>query len=159
MRRKTLPLIVLIAIGCQPHGSALSDTDAAAINAVAASIDSAVLAHDWDAVFALFTEDAVSMTQGYPTSEGRSAIRATVDSAMANVTVTERTIEFHEIAGSGHIAYARGTYNETYVVDGSDQPIEVNGRLLTILRKQPDGSWLIAVWTPISDQPLPPTGG
>ncbi len=151
MRRLILPLTVLVAVACQPRSGALSDTDTAAIKSVAATLDSAALAHDWDAVFALFTEDAVSMTQGYPTSEGRAAIRAAVDSFMVGVTVTAHTIEFHEIAGSGDIAYARGTYNEAYVVDGSDQPIEVNGRLLTILRRQLEGSWLIAVWIPISD--------
>jgi uncharacterized protein (TIGR02246 family) len=154
MRRMIFPLAMLIAIACQPQGGALSDTDAAAIRAVAATLDSATLAQDWDAVFALFTEDAVSMTQGYPTSEGRSAMRAAVDSVMVGVTVTEHAIEFREITGSGDIAYARGTYNEAYVVDGSDQPIAVNGRLLAILRKQLDGSWLIAVWVPISDHPL-----
>jgi uncharacterized protein (TIGR02246 family) len=135
MRRMMLPLTVLIAIACQPQGGALSDTDVAAITAVAATLDSAAVAHDWDAVFALFTEDAVSMTQGYPTSEGRAAIRAAVDAAMAGVAVTEHTVEFHDIVGSGDMAYARGTYNESYLADGSDRPMEVNGRLLAIVRK------------------------
>ena len=157
MRRMIRPLIVSIAIACQPHGGALSDTDVAAITAVAATLDSAALANDWDAAFALFTQDAVSMTQGYPTSEGRAAIRAAVRAAMVGLTVTEHTIELHEIAGSGDVAYARGTYNQTHVVDGADQTIEVKGRLLTILRKQVDGSWRIAVWSPMADEPLPPT--
>lgn len=159
MRLLTRPLMALVTIACQPQGGALSDTDTAAIRTVAAILDRAALANDWNAVFALFTKDAVSMTQGYPTSKGRSVIRAAVDAAKAGVTVTEHAVEFHEITGSGDIAYARGSYDQSYVVDESGQVIEVKGRLLAILRKQLDGSWHIAVWVPISDQPLPPADG
>ena len=159
MRRTILPLIGLTVLACHPRADALSDSDAAAIEAVAARIDRAALAQDWDMVFALFAEDAVSMTQGYPTSEGRSAMRAAVDSVMAGVRVTAHTIEFRAIAGSGDLAYARGTYRQAYMVDGSDQRIDVNGRLLAVLRKQRDGSWRIVVWVPIADLPLPASEG
>ena len=147
MRRMIVPLMLAAVAACQPQAGPLSDADAAAIESVAVALDRAALAHDWDQMFTLFTDDAVSMAQGYPALDGRVAMQAAVEEAMASLTVTGHTIVFQEIEGLGNLAYATGTYAETYAVAGVDQPIEVNGRVLVILRKQQDGNWRITVWS------------
>jgi ketosteroid isomerase-like protein len=89
----------------------------------------------------------MSMAQGYPTLDGRAAIQAAVEEAMTGLRVTGHTITFETVEGVGDLAYTTGTYVEAYAVEGGDQPIEVRGRVLGVLRKQPDGAWRIAVWS------------
>jgi len=147
-----LPL-VLVVVACQPQASPLSDADVAAIRAIPAAMDSAALAHDWDALLAYFTEDGIALNPAYPTLEGRAAQRAALDSAFVGVTIAKHTLSFDEVTGSGDIAYARGTFDEAYVVEGVDEPIVSRGRFLCVLRKQPDGTWLAAVWAAVPDLP------
>ena len=70
-------------------------------------------------------------------------------------TITEMNLEFNAVEGCGDIAYAYLTYKETYSFEGEDEPIEDEGKALTVLHKQPDGSWLFAYWMWNSDLPLP----
>jgi uncharacterized protein (TIGR02246 family) len=148
MPRVPLPLVLLLsAMACQPQAGQLSDADVAAIAAVAASLDAGALAHDWDAVFELFADDAVSMAQGYSTLEGRAAIRRAVEEAMAGLTVTGHEIVFETVEGRSDVAYVTGTYLERYAVADADQPIEVRGRIVAVLRKQTSGDWRIVVWS------------
>ena len=60
-----------------------------------------------------------------------------------------------QIDGRGDLAFVRSTYSETYIVEGTPQPIHDTGRIVDIWRKQPDGKWLIAVHISNSDLPLP----
>lgn len=147
MRRTLLSLMLVTAVACRQQAGPLSEADVVAIREVAADIDSAALSHDWDRVFDLFADDAMSMAQGYPTLERRAAIQAAVEEAMAGLTVTGHTITFETIDGMGDLAYTTGTYVEAYAIEGGDQPIEVRGRVFGVLRKRPDGAWRITVWS------------
>jgi len=133
--------------------AALSDEDVAAIKALGPALDEAALAGDWDAVVALFTEDGEWMGPNGPTIQGHSAMTEWIESTV--MTVTEHKIEFVEVDGYGDMAYAKGTYVETYSVESVEEPIKDEGKVLTILRKQSDGSWLFAIWMWNSDLPLP----
>lgn len=82
----------------------------------------------------------------------RSALLAGLESI--GLTITGHIVEFLEIDGYGDIAYARGTYAETVTANGLDEPIEDSGNVLAIVRKQPDSSWLIAIWMWNSKLPL-----
>ena len=42
---------------------------------------------------------------------------------------------------------------------GSEELIEDAGKILAILRKQADGSWIVTRWITNSDLPLPPMEG
>jgi ketosteroid isomerase-like protein len=66
---------------------------------------------------------------------------------------------YPEVDGYGDIAYARGTYDETFTMGGSEEMEADVGKILAILRKQPDGSWLITRWITNSDLPLPSMEG
>ena len=132
---------------------ALSTEDVVAIKALGSALDTAALDGDWNALVALFSEDAVLMNPNAPTYQGRSSLLEMIESL--GLTVTEHKIEFVGVDGYGDIAYARGTYAETYSVEGVEEPIKDEGKILTILRKQSDGSWLFAIWMSNSDLPLP----
>jgi uncharacterized protein (TIGR02246 family) len=128
----------------------LSDEDVAAINALAVAFDEAALAGDWNTLVAFFTEDGVLMGPNGPNIQGRSAILELT----TGLTVTEHVLKFEEIDGYGDIAYAKGTWAETFSVDGVEEPTRDEGKILGILRKQLDGSWLIAIWMWNSRLPL-----
>ena len=67
-------------------------------------------------------------------------------------TQAEATIV--QIDGRGDLAFVRGTHSETYIVEGTPEPIHEIGKYVEIWRKQPDGQWLIAVNIWNSDLPL-----
>ena len=157
-----LPLVLVLcfAFSCQQGEEvveevgvkALSEADVAAIKAMGPVIDEAALAGDWNALVALFAEDALLMGPNAPISQGRSSLLEMIESL--GLTVAEHKIEFVEVDGYGDIAYARGTYAEKFSVQGVEEPITDEGKILAILKKQSDGSWLFTIWMSNSDLPL-----
>ena len=160
---KALPLVFLLCFtfSCQqgeevaeePGVKALSDEDVAAIKALGPAFNKIALAGDWDAFFAMLTEDFIMMPPNIPTMKGRAAYEAWFNSM--DVKMTEVNYEIHEIDGYGDLAYATATYTETFSIAGVEEPIYDEGKILTILRKQPNGSWLFSRWMWASDLPLP----
>lgn len=158
-----IPMVILLSFtfSCQQGEEVaeevgvapLSDEDVAVIKALGPVINEVLLAGDWDAFFATLTEDFLMMPPNIPTIKGRSAFKAWFTSQV--ITMTEVHYEFHEIDGYGDIAYATATYTETFSLEGVEEPIYDEGKILTILRKQPDGSWLFSIWMWASDLPLP----
>ena len=70
------------------------------------------------------------------------------------LTFTEHKVEFVEVDGCGDIAYGRALWAQTMRIKGVAEPIREEGKILAIFRKQPDGSWLMAVEMWNSDLPL-----
>jgi uncharacterized protein (TIGR02246 family) len=122
----------------------------AAIQGVVDQLIEADLAGDWDAVAALFADDAVFRMPDQPTVEGKAAWRAMVDEMQP--TVHALTVDVAEIEGRGDLAYIRGTYSETFSF-GENEPADMEGKFVWILEQQPDGSWLVTVGISNSDQP------
>ena len=131
----------------------LTAEDVAAIKALGPALDKAALAGDWDAVNSLFTEDVVMMGPNSPIIQGRSELLEVMKSS--GMTVTEHVVELVDVDGYEDIAYGRATWKETFSVESMAEPIKEEGKILGIFRKQPDSSWLIAVWMWNSDLPLP----
>jgi ketosteroid isomerase-like protein len=109
----------------------------------------AQLAGDWAAAAAFMAEDAVSMPANQPALEGRAAWLAWVESY--DFEVIELSYEAVEIDGRADLAYLRGRYSGAYSAEGSAEPIRVTGKFLWVLRKQPDGEWLVTVAAGNSD--------
>jgi ketosteroid isomerase-like protein len=97
----------------------------------------------------MFTPDGLVLPANAPVIRGHSELEALIESTA--MTVQQHTIEFVDVDGYGDIAYARGTYSETYSVEGVSEPIADSGKILAVLRKQPDGLWLFSVWMWNSD--------
>jgi ketosteroid isomerase-like protein len=91
------------------------------------------------------------MPPDMPTVVGRSAWRELWESL--DISITELTATTAEIDGLGTLAYLRGAYTETFTIGDAPEPISVTGKHLAILRRQPDGSWLITRWIWNSDEP------
>jgi uncharacterized protein (TIGR02246 family) len=151
-----LPVTAVLS-SCQPGVVALSDEDVAAIRDLGErEIVEALLAEDWDRFAATFTEDAVRMPPNEPLHEGREAIRDWAETNWGPLTLTEFTQTMLGIEGRGDLAYVRGSYSATSEVPGFSEPVSDVGKVVAIMRRQDDGSWLVAVAMYNSDLPLPP---
>lgn len=158
MKARALVLAVLAlglaSFACQPPAqepAGLSEEDVAAIRAVPQSYAEAVLVSDWAAVASHYTEDAVRLPPNALLIEGRAAIQAAYEGLPR--TFTEFSSTPLEIDGRGDLAYARGTATLTFAVEGVPEPVSDTVKYLEILRKQPDGAWLITHICWNSDQP------
>jgi ketosteroid isomerase-like protein len=155
MRWTAVPLALAIA-ACQipaPVGPpGLSQEDVAALDALRDEFIQATLAGAWADLAALYAENAVRMPPNEVAVQGREAIQQAFE-AEPGIT-TEFTITSEETTGLGDLAYQKGTYSVTMTVEGLPEPISDTGKYLVIVRKQPDGSWLMAehIWN--SDRPL-----
>jgi uncharacterized protein (TIGR02246 family) len=137
-----LAFTVLALSACQRgYGgpAALTDGDRNAIRTSVANFDKAMLAADWPTVVTLYTEDAILMPPNAPAVEGRAAIQKFF-AAFPKVTAFAQTVI--EVEGQGDFAYPRGTYATTMIPPGAKAPLQDTGKVLTVWRRQPNGSWL-----------------
>jgi ketosteroid isomerase-like protein len=96
--------------------------------------EAAFNAGDWDAVAALYTEDAVRYPPDMPPIEGRAAIRADLaQSAGLQISVS--------VLG-GMLGDEVGVNWGTYEITGSyeGQAVLERGRYMSAIKKMPDGS-------------------
>jgi len=117
----------------------LSAQDVAAIKATLATWKQASLASDWPSFFGQFTEDAVWMGPKGPAVDGLAAIRKGTW-----VRALEEELVPVQVDGRGDLAFARGTVS--LLLDEKDG-VKREGNFLTVLRKQPGGSWRMAVYS------------
>jgi uncharacterized protein (TIGR02246 family) len=113
--------------------------DRAAVAPVAAAWLEAADRKDADGVAALYTTDAMLLGPNRPAVVGRDGIRAWFV-ALPNFTRMATTLA--EVEGRGDLAVARYTFEMTLELPGIP-PIEERGKILQVLRQQPDGRWLI----------------
>jgi uncharacterized protein (TIGR02246 family) len=154
MRHLALAVLSLAFLAaCQAGVAPLTEEDIAALNALRTTYAEAVLAGDCDADNALFAENGVRLPQDQPTLEGRAAIKAACEAEEA--TFQDFTLTLLEVDGYGDLAFDRGTWSQTIVAEGMEEPLTLTGKYVAIARKQADGSWLLTVDMWNSDAPLP----
>jgi uncharacterized protein (TIGR02246 family) len=150
---------MLVAVACQPAAAPLSDADVAAIRDLGPQYSQATLARDVDAAVALYTDDAVILPAGAPVVVGKDAIRDYIAGEFASDAVTtEFVFTSIQTDGAGDLAFDRGTWTWTGTVPGAAEPLTSVGKYLIVVRRQPDGSWLLVEDTWNSDKSQPQTG-
>jgi len=126
----------------------LTRADSGKARAVVEAFRLAWLANDPEAVMRLFTKDAVLLPHhGLAPVVGDPAIRRfwwPADSPPT--TVTEFSQPIDEVGGSGNLAYVRGRSTVSWVSGKGPEAKSFSnaGTQLMLLRRQPDGSWLIS---------------
>jgi ketosteroid isomerase-like protein len=110
----------------------------------------AALAKNWAAAAVMYTDDAVSYPPHDRAVKGRAAIQAWLEK-FPPITAFKATNVKVEVRGD--LAYVLGTYTMTIAPPGASGPVNDTGKYVEIRRKQPDGSWLIAVDIFNSDLP------
>jgi uncharacterized protein (TIGR02246 family) len=141
--------------GVEAAAAPLSAADQAAIRAVDTMFVAAAGGGDAARLAAMYVADASLMPPNAPTVHGRDGIQkfwgAFVDAYRVNLTLTSEEVE-----GRGDLAYSRGHY----AIDLTPKahglaPAHDEGKFLVIFRRQPDGTWRLAVDMSSSDLPVP----
>ena len=104
----------------------------------------AVRAKDIDRLTAMVAEDAVFLPAALPPVRGKQAVAALYRQFFPQFRRVEQTVSIEEIEIAGDWAFSWGF--ETFVVQPHDGGPEIRrqGKAISILRRQPDGSWLFA---------------
>ena len=124
--------------------AALDDEDAVReIIKVRDSWTAAVKAKDVERLISLLADDIVMMHPNRPAIIGLAANRVDLLSAFEKFHV-DQTVVSDEIVVSGEWAFDRSRATSTLTPAAGGAPVTVRSKAITILRRQPDGSWKIA---------------
>ena len=135
--RKTTAALTLTALLSlsQPALADLAE-DKAAIRAIWEDYASFRVTGDAEAWIGLWDENGIQMPPGVP-ARGIDTLRPVLANVFATRPYEAMEINPEEIVVTGDWAYSRGTYS----VDAGGSHLE--GKFLTIFRRQDDGSWRI----------------
>lgn len=102
--------------------------------------DMAALTEQW-------TDDGVRLHQGAPPDIGKAAIRAANErskKARPGMKVPSYVPEIKETTIVHGWAFEWGYFTATYVEAPGGEEKRIRAKLLSVLKKQPDGSWKVA---------------
>lgn len=133
-------------------GSGLPQTDVRKIDEATQTAMKAALDKDFATWAGLFLDDAVVNPPNEPAVKGRAAIRAWLEKFPP---ITEFKLNNVKMEGREDLAYVLGTYTMTIAPPGAPGPVKDSGKFVTVLRRQADGQWLVAVDMFSSDLPPP----
>jgi uncharacterized protein (TIGR02246 family) len=117
------------------------DQDKKRIRDLVATWQEASMAGDIARVLPLMAEDVVFMVCGHPPMRGRDAF-AQAFGTMKGTRMEARS-EIQEIEVSGDLGYCWNHISVTVTPPSGGAPMRRSGYALSVLRKQPDGSWVI----------------
>ena len=141
-----MALSVVLA-ACSPPAVDL-EAEGAALMQLSREWSDLVATGDMDAIMAGWAEDAVMMPPGTPPLEGKAAIRAYVEAGqqLPGFEISWEPMTVH-VAASGDMAY-RIERNVTSVHDTLGNPVTTHGKVVTVWRKEADGSWknVVDMW-------------
>jgi uncharacterized protein (TIGR02246 family) len=103
----------------------------------------------------LWAEDGVQLPPDVYPNVGKDTIAAENRNTLEQVRFVDMEINTQEVQVMGDMAYARGMYTATLAPKAGGDPIPVDGKYLTVFKKQPDGSWKI--YRDIFNSNVPPS--
>lgn len=149
MKIRTTVVIVAIALSScalaarlHAQGPTLSPAETTAIGALNETFAKSLSGKNWKAAAVLFTNDGVL----YPVGESAVKGRTSIESCLAGLPpLSSFALRNTKIEGHDDLAYVQGTFAMTVTSPGASAPEQISGYFLEVLRRQPDGRWLIAV--------------
>jgi uncharacterized protein (TIGR02246 family) len=116
--------------------------DEHAIRNLVARWHRATAAGDVDTVLGLMADDVVFLVAGFPPMRGRAAFERGLRGLLAQHRI-ESTSEVQEVEVSGVMAYCWNTLTVRVIPLAGGSATVRAGSALSILRKQPNGSWVV----------------
>ncbi|MEA3061248.1 MAG: hypothetical protein QOJ94_1029 [Sphingomonadales bacterium] len=130
------------AAGNQAAGSTSAADD---VKRVEQDMLAAWKAKDAARVASLYTDDAAVATPGAPLVRGHDAIAKSVGDDLKDPAFSlDFSNEDTKVAGSGELAYTRGTFRVSFTNPQTKKPQTMSGNYLTVFAKQGDGGWKAA---------------
>jgi uncharacterized protein (TIGR02246 family) len=117
--------------------------DEQAIRDLVAHWHKATAASDVDTVLGLMADDVVFLVPGQPPMKGRSSFERGLRTLLTQHRI-ESTGEVQEVEVSGDLAYCWTNLNVRVVPLSGGNATVRSGSALSILRKQGNGSWVLA---------------
>lgn len=138
-------LVALILGACvvESPSPAQVEADTAAIKEIWNQYASSLMSGDADRWISLWTEDGVQMPPGQPPVIGKEQIGAGTRGFLDEFVVEDFDINNEEVRVAGNWAFARGTFTGAYSSKEGGEGFSDDGKFMTILQRQPDGSWKI----------------
>ncbi len=145
-----LPLVFLFCFtfGCQQGEEVAEEpavdveADVEAINEIWNQYASAINTDDFDLWISLWEDDGVQMPPDAPAVFGKEQIRV-VNERKFELFEVNMTINNDEVHIDGDLAFSRGAYTASLTPKAGGEIIYIDGKFLTILKRQADGSWKI----------------
>ncbi len=143
-----LPLVFLLCFtfGCQQAEEVAEEpavdveADIEAIKKMPDDFNAAINAGDIDKLVSLFTDDAVRIPPNEPALIGKEAIRGLFQQQLNQFTVQNEGV-IVDLKVSGDLAFYRGSWTSINTPKDGGEPLKYNGSFVSVIQKQPDGSW------------------
>jgi uncharacterized protein (TIGR02246 family) len=113
------------------------------VTAIWDEYEASLSAGDVDRWVDLWTEEGIQLPPGEPPVVGKEAIRARNKAALTDLFDISMSITNEEVVVGGEWSVARGVYTATLTPKAGGDNVLVDGKYMTLLRLQPDGSWKI----------------
>jgi uncharacterized protein (TIGR02246 family) len=127
-----------------PTAASSPPNDKQAIHQLSVEWMAALKAKDISKLLSLLTEDVVFLPPGLPPLRGKAAVEAMYKSFLPQFSSIEQQAALEEVEVVGDWAFAWGSESLVLVLQPGGSPIQMDGKGLSILKRQPDGSWKFA---------------
>jgi ketosteroid isomerase-like protein len=157
MRTGTALLVAgcLAMLGCTEQQPAEDTRASDAVKSADAAFQQAIAGKDLNQIMSFYADDAVLMPAAKPLLTGKAAITNEWKELLAIPAFQNASkLAQVEVSASSDLAYTRGSY-ETRLMGEDGQLVVEPGKWLSVWRKQPDGSWRVAIETYNTDIPPP----
>ena len=134
-------LILLLAGGNMPW-TASAQSDVAAINKIWELYTEGVNRGNVDLWSSLWDEKGIQMPPDAPANVGKAQIRSAVASRWPQLNI-RIAITSEETWVAGNLAFSRGTFTRSVTPKAGGNTAVFDGKYLTVLKRQADGSWKI----------------
>ena len=118
--------------------------DKQAIQQVSADWIAAMNAKDIAKLMTMITEDIVFLPPGLPPIRGKHAVEEMYKAFFPQFSSVQQTAVLEEVEVADDWAFAWGTESTVLVLQAGGASIQMEGRGLSIFKRQPDGSWRFA---------------
>jgi ketosteroid isomerase-like protein len=129
---------VILVGGCATMGKARQEADVAAIQEIWKTYATAATTGDAALWLSLWDENGIQLPPDTP-ARPKKVLNEVVPKGWAAMKIHTMNIAAEEIVIMGDFAYCRGTYTSDRTVGG--QLLKIDGKFLTLFRRQADGSW------------------
>jgi uncharacterized protein (TIGR02246 family) len=133
---------VILISGCTSQAKDDSAATKAAVEDIWKEYSASLNAGDLDRWLALWTEDGVQMPPGESAVVGKERIR-TRNGAFLDRFTFDMRITNEEVHTAGDWGYARGVFEAKLTPKAGGKPVPIDGKYMTILVRQADGTWKI----------------
>ena len=120
-----------------------TEADVAAIKSIFKQFDEALIAGDLEAYLALYMEDCVVLPPNAEIITGKDGYRSYAQPIIDQFDI-EETISVKETEVAGDWAFSRTSFVWRLTPKAGGETIEEVGKMISILRRQSDGSWKIS---------------